>query len=551
VRKTFLSTLALAALLVGPAFAQDKPIVVVSVSSVEKLVADITQLAQIADAGPRAQAAPAGITLVAGTLGIDVKKPAGVAVFLKDGAPQVLGFIPCTNFQQFTNGAAAFNIPLKDNGDGTWALQGPGGGAVLKESNGYIYVSQLAAHLANLPADPVALLGGLEKQYGIGARLNVAAIPAEVKGMAIGAMKNGMQQGMRRLPNEDDAQFGIRRRMVEGQLRQLEGVINDAETLTFGWAVDPSVKSTFLEVAMTAVAGSNLAKQAAANADVKSEHAGFLVPGAAVKANLASKLDPNDQQAVGQLIEEIRGRFNKEIDNNNDIPNDAGKSAVKDIVAKVFDVMKSTAQAGKIDAGATLLLGEKSLTFAAGGFVADGKALEEALRKLVDLAKNEPDFPGMNFKVETYQGVDFHATSVPVPDPQAQQVFGNKLDVVIGTGPKSAYLAIGKDTIPTLKSIIDKSAAGGATLPLQASLSLTPVLKFISSVQPNPIAEMVSQEVAKASGKDQIVITSKIVPNGSVGRLELEEGVLKAIGAGVKAGMQQFGGGGPGGPQPF
>ena len=88
--------------------------------------------------------------------------------------------------------------------------------------------------------------------------------------------------------------------------------------------------------------------------------------------------------------------------------------------------------------------------------------MEGLLRKVAELAKDEPEFPGIKFNADTHANVRFHTLKLPVPADAGEDVrnlLGDELEVAIGTGDKSFYLAFGKDSVGTLKKVIDQSAA--------------------------------------------------------------------------------------------
>ena len=85
------------------------------------------------------------------------------------------------------------------------------------------------------------------------------------------------------------------------------------------------------------------------------------------------------------------------------------------IVNQLLDVADATVKAASMDCGASLVLKPGSLGFVAGGFVADGEKLADAVKKLAGLAaKKDPNFPGINFDAETYEGVTFHTAKIPL-----------------------------------------------------------------------------------------------------------------------------------------
>ena len=64
----------------------------------------------------------------------------------------------------------------------------------------------------------------------------------------------------------------------------------------------------------------------------------------------------------------------------------------------------------------------------------------------------------IKFDADKHAGVSFHTASIPVPsDQNISKVVGDKLDVAVGIGEKSVYLALGTDSLKLAKKLIDKS----------------------------------------------------------------------------------------------
>jgi hypothetical protein len=94
-----------------------------------------------------------------------------------------------------------------------------------------------------------------------------------------------------------------------------------------------------------------------------------------------------------------------------------------------------------------------------------------------------------------------------------------------------------------LKSAIDGVAANPTSKAesVKMRLDLTQLLNFIQSIESNPVVDgMLS---ALSDDDDQIQIDSQVIERGAMNRLTIQEGVLKAISGGVKAGMAAQGGG--------
>ena len=380
------------------------------------------------------------------------------------------------------------------------------------------------------------MLGNLSKEYTFAVRFNVQNVPADLRENFMLLFKSGVEAGMAKNEGEDEIAYQLRKKMAEAQLKQMEQLVKDLDQFTIGWAIDPTAKTTYLDVSMTAVSTSPIAKQFADMANVKSEFGGFLLPDAAVTLNLCSKFDQSEINQLLSAIKTVRAKADNGIDNDATIPTDEGKKQAKEVIAQLIDVAEETVKTGKIDGGAALSLEPNTLSFAAGGFVKDGPALETAVKKLVALGANDPNFPVVKFDVETYKGIKLNSIAIRMTDDEAKKLFGDTMDAYLGVGAQSAYVAFGKGSLTMLKSIIDKSGAGtsAAEYPFQLNVALTPILQFINATHPNPGAMMVAQLLAATPGKDHIRLTANVIPNGVNYRLKAEEGVLKAIGTGAK-----------------
>ena len=79
-------------------------------------------------------------------------------------------------------------------------------------------------------------------------------------------------------------------------------------------------------------------------------------------------------------------------------------------------------------------------------------------------------------------------------------------------------------------------ARPGDTLAVDA-----PIMEFASYVDDNPTATMLAQSLKEAGGKDHILISAKSIARGVNYRLQIEEGVIQAVGKAL-----QMAGAGPG-----
>lgn len=537
--KSMFAMAAAMALLVAPLsqlLAQNaKPVLVVSISSVEDTLADIAYITKAAGAEDAGRTA-----LLFGnafTNGINKKKPIGVYVSPKAGGGDFVGvaFVPVTDLKTIL---ATFKEQIgepKDAGDGVQEITAQGQSVYIKEQKGWAFLSNEKENLAGLPEDPAALLGNLPKEYTVAAKVNVANIPAELKKVAVDTIKEGFERQLQANPQGLDNE--LVEKMQRNQLEALVKMVDELDEIMIGFAIDGPGKRTYLDINITAREGTSLAKQYAALADTKSSYAGFLIPGAAATLNLSSTMAKEDIDQTVTVLKGVRANAMKEIDNDPNL--DAAKrGAAKEVLGSLMDAFIKTVEGGKIDGGAVLVLDAKTIDFAAGGLVADGKSVEDSFKRLIELAKDEPDFPTVKLNTGAHGGITFHSITAPIPETEreARELLGDKVNIILGTGPKSVYVAFGKNAESLLTQVIDRSAQEGSKSvpPMQLNVALLPILKFAASVDANNeiVPELV--KVLEKSGKDKINIESKAIKNGGNARIQVEEGVLQVIGAGIQ-----------------
>ncbi len=510
-----------------------KPAVVISLASVDRIMGNIGYLTRVAGS-PEVGAI---VQIMSGQYieGLNTKQPAGAYVTFTP-QPSAVVFLPVSDFKLVVAKIEEMVGELQDVGDGVkkLTLQRE---IFLKEQGGWVFASDQRANLNKIPADPTQLLEGLADTYDVAVRANVQSIPAELRQMALSEIKNGFEQTLANETNEDKrrAQKEVGGRVIDKLVR----FSKEADQLTIGWGTDKAAGKTFLDTSVTAIAGTTLAAEIESAATMKSDFAGFLLPDAAATFHFTAPVLKEDVQQMVTLLKTAREKAIEQIGKDKDLPNDEARATAKDIVGSLMDVLQKTIENGKLNGGAAVKLAPQNINFVAGGLVADGKSVEKDLKRLVELAKQSKNNPyvEVKFDVATHGGVTLHTITVPIPEKEkeARKILGEKMLTVIGTGANSVYLAFGNDSLELLKQVIDGSAAGnGETSPMTVNVSLAPIMEFAASVDDNPVLAGLSEALKKGQGKDHITVSSKGVSRGIAYRLEVEEGVLQLIGQAAK-----------------
>src|SRR5262249_53777519 len=124
------------------------------------------------------------------------------------------------------------------------------------------------------------------------------------------------------------------------------------------------------------------------------------------------------------------------------------------------------------------------------------------------------------------------------------KIFGDTIEIYVGVGANNAYLGLGKGSMDLVKSVIDRSAAepNKPVSPFSLSVALGPICRFAASMNPNDSqAQAIGQIFEMAKGKDHILVNVKTISNGVTYRIEVESGILEAIGQMSKMAMHRGG----------
>ncbi|MBC8870895.1 MAG: hypothetical protein H8E44_15835 [Planctomycetes bacterium] len=515
-----------------------KPVAVISIAGSDELLGDIGYITEAAGAGDFGRLAALMATPY--TAPLDRKKPIGAYVVLSDqNEPAAVGFIPVKDLDVFLAALKEQIGEPEDAGDGVLEIGTDRPQPMfVKEQKGWAFVSNKKEMLENLPRNPTKLLGGLNKDYTLAVRVNVSNLPEGLRQMAVQQLRKGFNESIENVRDDKAAEIG--RKLGEGWVDAFITLVEDTEAVTLGFEIDAESQTTHIDITVTAVEGTKLAEEMATVEEANSAFAGFLLPDAAATFHAAGKSAETDVEQMLLLLDVIREEAMKGIEKDNDLDNDEERDTAKAIVGQFLDIAEQTVKARTVNCGGVLVLKPNSLAAALGGFVSDGDALEQAIGELWDFAKEkDPNVRNLDVNTQTHRGVTLNTINVPLKDQkeEAREVLGDPLEVVLGVGEKSVYLAFGKESTDLLKQILDKSAedAGGKFAPGEVNVSLTPILEFAASIDDNPGVQTALESLKAADGKDNITLTVMPAKRGVTLRFAVEEGVISAAGEAGKA----------------
>ncbi len=549
-KRTFLSTLLVAVLLgiscLAPTqgvAADLKTVVTVSFSGYDEVLSDIEYFGKLAD-NPNLKGMVEGLLMMAtqgkGIEGLDKSRPWGAIVQTDGQQFPVLGFLPVKDLGQLIGlieDPQTGEAPEAEDGVYEITIDGPT--VYVTEKSGWAFISNERDVLDDVPSDPTELLGKLNEKYDLAVKASVQNVPEAKRQEYTALLKMGAAMAMQPLPGESDEDFEIRTGFATQGIDQLVNMFNELDEVLLGFSIDQESGTSFLDIEITAVEGTDTAAQFAQLQGTTTNFAGFNLPEAAVVGNWANVLSDADVTQIKSTLATVRTRALKELENQG-LPDDEAKVA-QELLSDLLDVVEKTVESKKSDGGLALVLKPGAPTVVIGGAIAEGATLEKVLKRVADIAKGETPELGNLIKLdaETHEGVTFHNITVPVPDEDAAAVLGQTVEVVIGLSDESFYVAAGGEATAVLKQIIDASKAeGGKEIPpMRISAALTPILKFAAEAAGEGDKEMIDDLVSmleESQGKDHVTMVAKGIENGQHLRLELEEGVLKLIGMAIQ-----------------
>lgn len=492
-----------------------------------------------------------------GIPGLDKEMPWGVVVEANGMNLSQVVCLPTNDLAGVLDLVKNFQVNAADAGDGVTELTMPQSPRPLfvKQVGDWVFAANSAEMLDNPPADPTAMMQELLTEYDLGIRFMAQNVPPMYKQMAIGGLTSGVEQGLVPKEGETDEQFEARKKIAMAQVEELKSLVEDADEVTIGLAIDESQRRLVVDASMTALPGTKTALEAAANMNPTTNFAGFAKENAAMLVRISAET-PEESRAeqeaqVRAQMEPMRKQIMDELDSEEELDDkEEARAVIKEAAGEMFDALMETIIAGRFDMAMSGIADESNQYVIGAGQIESPEKIESALKKFGELASNEGDAPEVEWNAATHGNANFHKLRLPVPEKVKQQrpELGDMVDLVVGIAPQAVYFGLGPDVMPQVTAAMDASAANlGAATPLaEMDISLNKVLAAGGN-DDDPMQAMLKDALKGSEDSDHVRIKAQGITNGGRYRIEVEEGVLKALGivgtaAAQKAAAAQGGG---------
>jgi hypothetical protein len=524
-----------------------QPGVVISLSHVNEHLSDVEHLIEASGFGQFKGLVRMSVSEY--IKGIDVEKPIGAMLFFEEGNPEpnVLGFIPVTDIEDVLDTIAPF-VDI-DGDDGKYVLTTDDGTEMsVSVVDGYAFVSENSELLENLPADPSGLLDNLPSEYNFAARVYGQRIPEDLRQQAIDLVRQGAAENM--VEGDDSPEAMLQRANFEYSMESIEGLINDTEEVVAGLNIDADGKRIYVDIKFVGTPDSDLARQCKTMAEAPpSRFGGFVNDSASLNFNFCGKFGEKELVQFQTMLDEVGEAAKKGLSDEVEAERMTGDEAdsLTKVLENLIEVARDSFATGVVDGGGALVLSDEDANFAFGMQAVNASKLESSLKELAQMAEAKDAPMSFNFDASNENGIRYHEMEISVPEDEeeARAIFGDALKVTVGIGEDVVYVAGGKDPKKLLADCI--AGAAPADMPCtQFNLHLIPLLRFASSFQDSQELQMVADALPE-TGDDRIRMTAKMIENGQLIRLEMQDGIVEIFG---KVG-QAMGGGFGGPPQDF
>ena len=522
-----------------------QPGIVISVASLETQFSDIENLVEASGFAQMKGLVRMGSSEY--VKGIDLARPWGAMLFFEGASPEpeVLAFIPVKDIEDVLDTISQFADI--DGDDGEYVITPDGGEAIyVQVVEGTAFISPKKERLSDLPMNPAELLENLHSDYNLAARIYGQRIPEELRTQMIDLIREG---AMAEFENDDSPAAAIQKANLEYSMRSIESFINETDEVVVGLCIDETGKRIYADAKLVGLPGSSFAKQAATFAEAgESRFSGFVHDSTAANANFAGKFTKEDAEQAIAALDNIFDEARKSLES------EQGGDMTADDVAnlkKAIDAIREcsvdTMNGGVIDMGMALSLDDGELRFAAASTIANSGKLEEALKDIAKTLEGKEVPVRFQFDVSNENGTRWHEIEVEIPEneEEARGVFGNSIKMQIGASDDAVYLAVGNSAKEFLNECCARTAGDAEKAAMQMNFRLLPIMKFISKVQNANELKMLVDSMPE-EGDDRIRMTAKMIENGQLLRMEMQNGILEILG---KAGMAMGGGFAP--PEDF
>lgn len=381
-----------------------------------------------------------------------------------------------------------------------WEWKGPGwpgGGGYQRDLKGW---SVLASKKENVPAGlplPTAAIAPLiTAGYDMGGLVTNTAAGRDTRKKAFQDARAEAMATIKRLPDEDEYAFELRKLSHQHQLDEGERFYLDSEKLVLGWTLDTEKKEARLDLSLTALAGTDLEKSIASLSAEPSQFGGYAkTEKTTFLGRINHAIDPMRIAHGKAFLEVVKKQALARIPKSETIKAEH-KASYEKATTQLIDLIISGIEGGIFDGFVQVEKPTDMHTMVGAVRVPDGAAVLPILESL----------KGAEWEValnaETVGDLAIHTVKIPQrQDKDFSHMFGPESLLVVGTTKTAIWYAAGEGAAARLKDAAAKSASAEKTndgVFIDAWIDLGPLMQFLLDRR-----ERVQVDLTKLSEEDK------------------------------------------------
>ncbi|WP_460182750.1 hypothetical protein [Thermopirellula anaerolimosa] len=480
----------------------EEPMGVVRIASLDKWNAILDGIEEVSgDSAVGKALGPAriGLAMARGS-GIDEARPWGLACLPVGDSAGVVLIVPVKDVDQLHQTAKPAIEELEELGDGIFRVKMGGRTLFCSLGAGWVYVSEKAEVLKQVPTDPSPWLDAVKGEGFVVARANLSAVPRKQADKVRDWLRKEARRSLHQEPGESDAVFELRKAAAKRMEGLLWDVLEQTETVSIGVNWDRSGGKVILTSQWKAQDGTELA-------DWFQKQQGLISPLPLLRSYPGTlcymgwnyvfpAASHTELAAAGQVI---RDELHAQIDRKLHDPAEA--EFAKGMLDDLLRLLGKAAESGRAE-GATAVLGRgDELYLIAAGRAPDPRGVEELAGKIIEAIQAKAPQAVVSVQPNAFSNEDFkiHLLTLNMPEdaadnPAVQRMFGPTLKLAMLVSKEYVAVIVGKDVGPMLRSLVEEAESLGPQVSpaMEMRINVEKAVAFASQFAPEHEKEKLS-----------------------------------------------------------
>ena len=534
-----------------------KPLIVINVASVERILSDIDFIFELAERPEIAEIASASLANVNDLEGIDKNKNLGVELYLKTGLipqPVPTMYLPVTKVRTFLDTLEKLipgdeeTIKKDTDRDDLYVINGRRGESIIRFQDDYAHMlfqgveneTSLDMISSRDFGDPSEKLQNLSTAYDLSIKFDLNAIPELMRTTFLGFFRTAIETQLQQRDGESKAAYELRRMAGKQNLESIEYFLSEGQELVFGGRIEKEEKRGVVDMLIKARPNSDLAR-AVKNIPGKASYFSVITSreNLPLAVSASMNLDPRDRK----IYQKYLNYFEKQLSEK--LLTEEERLQNTSSIQQFFSPVKTMVDKGHIDVFTQLVsTPTKKFALIGGIKVAPSSNLPASLLDIINRIDQLPDNKTHIYtNAETVQGIALHQMQPEskTADDKQQRFLGGVPSLYVGADNEVIWFAMGteiavaalNEAIETINTATPEARKEQRTAPVQMEFHIRPWLNLFSEAEIQESGVMKILDGAFQKENDLVLVTTQPTETGVRTRLQFDEGYLKLLGIAI------------------